>query len=109
MELKLLKCQLKTIIIILKFENFHKQQAVPFVIYADFEAITERIQRCQPVDNKSYTEAYQKHKDCFLDTRLYMYVVMMINTANRYKFLEVKRLCINLWKKCLKKSIIAKK
>ena len=49
---------------ILKFENFHKQQQVPFVIYADFEAITERIQKCQPVDNKSYTEAYQKHKDC---------------------------------------------
>ena len=34
------------------------------MIYADFEAITERIQGCQPVDNKSYTEAYQKHKDC---------------------------------------------
>ena len=28
---------------ILKFNNFHKQQPVPFVIYADFEAITERI------------------------------------------------------------------
>ena len=49
---------------ILKFENFHKQQAVPFVIYADFEAITERIQGCQKKDDKSYTEAYQKHKDC---------------------------------------------
>ena len=49
---------------ILKFENFHKQQAVPFVIYADFEAITERIQGCLPSNNKSYTEAYQKHKDC---------------------------------------------
>ena len=29
---------------ILKFNNFHKQQTVPFVIYADFEAITEKIQ-----------------------------------------------------------------
>ena len=27
---------------ILKFNNFHKQLAVPFVIYADFEAITKR-------------------------------------------------------------------
>ena len=27
---------------ILKFNNFHKQQPVPFVIYADFEAITEK-------------------------------------------------------------------
>ena len=27
---------------ILKFNNFHKQLSVPFVIYADFEAITKR-------------------------------------------------------------------
>ena len=49
---------------ILKFENFHKQQAVPFVIYADFEAITEKVTGCKPNDDKSYTEAYQKHTDC---------------------------------------------
>ena len=49
---------------IVKFNNFHNQQPVPFVIYADFEAITEKIQGCQPDNNKSYTEAYQKHKDC---------------------------------------------
>ena len=49
---------------ILKFKNFHKQQAVPFVIYADFEAITETIQGCRPYDEKSFTEAYQKHTDC---------------------------------------------
>ena len=49
---------------ILKFNNFHKQLPVPFVIYADFEAITEKIQGCQRYDGKSYTEAYQKHTDC---------------------------------------------
>ena len=49
---------------ILKFNNFHKQQAVPFVIYADFEAITERIQTKDNKDEGSYTEAYQKHVDC---------------------------------------------
>ena len=49
---------------ILKFNNFHKQQPVPFVIYADFEVITEKISGCQPNNNKSYTEAYQKHTDC---------------------------------------------
>ena len=48
----------------LKFENFHKQLPVPFVIYADFEAITEKVQGCIPSDENSYTEAYQKHKDC---------------------------------------------
>lgn len=49
---------------ILAFNNFHKQQQVPFVIYADFEAITEKISGCKPDNNKSYTEAYQKHTDC---------------------------------------------
>ena len=49
---------------ILKFNNFHKQQPVPFVIYADFEAITEKIHGCQQKGNESYTEAYQIHTDC---------------------------------------------
>ena len=49
---------------ILKFNNFHKQQPVPFVIYADFEAITEKVHGCQQNSDKSYTEAYQKHTDC---------------------------------------------
>ena len=49
---------------ILKFNNFHKQQGVPFVIYADFEAITKKVQGCKPNDDKSYTEAYQTHEDC---------------------------------------------
>ena len=46
------------------FKNHHKQLPVPFVIYADFEALTEKIQGCQPNNEKSYTEAYQKHIDC---------------------------------------------
>ena len=49
---------------ILKFNNFHKQQAVPFVIYADFEAIKKTVQGCKPNDDKSCTEAYQTHEDC---------------------------------------------
>ena len=49
---------------ILKFNNYHKQQPTPFVIYADFEAITEKIQGCQNNHASSYTEAYQRHKDC---------------------------------------------
>ena len=49
---------------ILKFNNFHKQQPVPFVIYADFEAITEKIHGCQQNNESSYTEAYQRHTDC---------------------------------------------
>ena len=46
------------------FKNHHKQQPIPFVIYADFEALIEKIHSCQPNNDKSYTEAYQKHVDC---------------------------------------------
>ena len=56
---------------ILKFNNFHKQLPVPFVIYADFEAITKKVQGCEQneemkkdKDRRSYTEAYQTHEDC---------------------------------------------
>ena len=56
---------------ILKFDNFHKQLPVPFVIYADFEAITKKVQGCKQSeemkkdkDRRSYTEAYQTHEDC---------------------------------------------
>ena len=56
---------------ILKFNNFHKQLPVPFVIYADFEAITKRYKVCKQSeemkkdkDRRSYAEAYQTHEDC---------------------------------------------
>ena len=56
---------------ILKFNNFHKQLPVTFVIYADFEAITKRVQGCEQSeemkkdkDRRSYTGACQTHEDC---------------------------------------------
>ena len=56
---------------ILKFNNFHKQLPVPFVMYADFEAITKTIQGCKQSEQmeneknrRSYTEAHQTHEDC---------------------------------------------
>ena len=49
---------------ILKFNNIHQQQAFSFVIYADFEDITKKVQGCKPNDDKSYTRAYQTHEDC---------------------------------------------
>ena len=48
----------------LKFQNFHKQMSVPFVIYADFEAITENIEMGQHDNTQSYTDKYQKHIGC---------------------------------------------
>ena len=56
---------------ILRFNNFHKQLPVPFVIYADFEAITKKVQGCEQCEEmkkkknkRSYTEAYLTHEDC---------------------------------------------
>ena len=49
---------------ILKFNNHYSQQRVAFVICANFEAITKKVQGCRPNDNKSYPEAYQTHEDC---------------------------------------------
>ena len=41
------------------FKNYRKQLPAPFVIYADFEAITEKVSH-----KKSRTEKYQKHIAC---------------------------------------------
>ena len=47
---------------IIAFKNYRKQLPAPFVIYADFEAITEKVGEKAP--QKSYTEQYQKHTAC---------------------------------------------
>ena len=43
---------------ILKYENFRKQQPAPFVIYADFEALTEKVHGCQPNNDSSFTDLF---------------------------------------------------
>ena len=48
----------------IKFENYHKQLRVLFVIYADFEALTEKVQKCQQDDGKSYL--LRRIKTCWL-------------------------------------------
>ena len=48
----------------IKFHNHQKELQVPFVIYADFEAITESISSCQPSDERSFSKPFQKHTDC---------------------------------------------
>ena len=44
------------------FKHHYKKQRVPFVVYADFECFTEKIDTCQPKDTKSFTNRYQKHR-----------------------------------------------
>ena len=60
---------------VLKFNNFHKQLPVLFVIYADFEAITKKVQGCkqsEEMENKKnkrpYTEPTRLMKTVVMDT-----------------------------------------
>ena len=46
---------------ILKFKNFCNSEKVPFIIYADTEALIKAIQSCTPDSQNSYTKKYQKH------------------------------------------------
>ena len=97
---------------ILKFNNFHKQLPVPFVIYADFEAITEKINGCQPNNNKSYTQAYQKHTDCGYGCKVvccyddkYTKPVQIYRSEKAvYKFMEAMLEEVKYCKKVMKKE-----
>ena len=84
---------------ILKYNNFHKQLPVPFVIYADFEAITKKVQGCkqsEEMKKRSYTKAYQTHEDCGYGYKVV--VAIERNTVSQFKRLEVKTPFINSWK-----------
>ena len=56
-----------------QFHNFQKRLPVPFVIYADFEATTRKIDSCSPPGHKSYTQAYQKHEVCGFGLKVVCY------------------------------------
>ena len=88
---------------ILRFSNFHKQLPVPFVIYADLEAITKKVQGCKQSEEmeneknkRSYAEAYQTHKDCGSANKViccyydkYSKPIQMYRGENAvYKFME---------------------
>jgi len=45
-----------------KFKNIRNQLPVPFVIYADFECYTKKIDTCHPSTDKSSTTDYQSHE-----------------------------------------------
>ena len=46
----------------LRFKNFLHSEKVPFVVYADTEALIKEIHNCDPNPQKSYTKKYQKHE-----------------------------------------------
>jgi len=50
---------------ILSFQNFKKQMKMPFIIYADFEALVRKIQSCERERMQtSYTEKTERHEAC---------------------------------------------
>ena len=92
---------------ILKFNNFHKQLPVPFLIYADFEAIMKKVQGCEQSeemkkdkDRRSYTapKPIRLTKTVAMDIR--EYVAIERDTTSQSKHIEVKTLFITLWKRC---------
>ena len=97
---------------ILKFNNFHKHLPVPFAIYADFEAITEKITGCQPNNDKSYTNAYQKHTDCGFgyklvccyDDKYSKPIITYRGEKAVYKFMEAMLDEVKYCKKIMKKE-----
>jgi len=47
------------------FKNFKNKLRVPYVIYADFEAITKKINNVsRNICNESFTDKYQQHVSC---------------------------------------------
>ena len=46
----------------LTFKNYHKQEKVPFIVYADFESSIKSLHSCDPNPESSYTKQYQKHE-----------------------------------------------
>jgi len=65
------------------FINNHKQLPAPFILYADFEAITGKISKCHLADYEYYTNAYQDHEDCGYVGYTKLFVVMMVSSANQ--------------------------
>lgn len=48
---------------ILTIKNFKHQQQILFIIVADFEAVTKKIDTCKLDSNLSYNMHYQKHEN----------------------------------------------
>jgi len=46
------------------FKNHYKQMKAPYVVYADFECVLEKIAGCEPPSDKSFTVKTEKHEPC---------------------------------------------
>jgi len=48
----------------MSFTNCHKQIKVPYLVYADFECVLEKIDGCENSQGASFTVKAEKHKPC---------------------------------------------
>jgi len=48
----------------MSFTNCHKQMKLPYVVYADFESELEKIARCEPSPDESFTVKTERHTPC---------------------------------------------
>ncbi|XP_035208985.1 uncharacterized protein LOC118183516 [Stegodyphus dumicola] len=48
----------------LSFRNQHFQHPIPYIIYADFEAIVKKVHTSEPSHATSYTQPIMKHEAC---------------------------------------------
>ena len=46
----------------LKFQDYHKSEKVPFIVYADFESYIKPLHSCEANHGSSYTKPYQEHE-----------------------------------------------
>ena len=100
----------------LKFNHHNKQIPVPFVIYADFEAITKKnkkydINESKDNSNVSYTKAYQTHVDCGYGYKVVSHYDWKLSKRSKiyrgkgaiYKFMENMLEEVEYCKKMVKK------
>ena len=81
----------------LMFKDFHKQLKVPFVIYADFECITEKISSVSSDPINSSTEKYQHHTPCGFS----YVVVSQVDEYTKPPVLYRGEDCVDKFYKCL--------
>ena len=79
------------------FKNYRKGLAAPFAIYADFEAINEKVHGCQP--NKINHIPNHTISITIVDMAFKLSVAMM--NINQFKYIEGN---IFSWKKNVRRS-----
>ena len=48
----------------MSFTNYHKQMKAPYVVYADFECVLEKLDGCEPAPDASFTVKTERHVPC---------------------------------------------